>query len=220
MAFIRRKKVKGKVYLQLVENYREGGKVRQRVIQHLGTEAAAGVSAPIPPPPDATIPPAIAPLPLPTAPLFPVGTDIWFQGVRGPEKGAIAGWDGKWLTIRLKQRGLISETRIKPDRVMGRQFAIGDWVCFTCELGGMEGPHYGTVIESDTQSSACAWPRWGRRAVIEVVRIPHEVPGMVSIRYQWLTHNCVTQLPVSKVWYPGGSPPHWQGMGRKKVEFS
>jgi hypothetical protein len=36
MAFIRKKKVAGKEYAQVVENYREGGKVKQRVLLHLG----------------------------------------------------------------------------------------------------------------------------------------------------------------------------------------
>ncbi len=36
MAFIRTKRVNGKGYAQVVENYREGGKVRQRVLLHLG----------------------------------------------------------------------------------------------------------------------------------------------------------------------------------------
>lgn len=36
MAFIRIKMVKGKPYSYLVENYREGGKVRQRVLKYLG----------------------------------------------------------------------------------------------------------------------------------------------------------------------------------------
>lgn len=36
MAFIRIKMVKGRPYSYLVENYREGGKVRQRVLKYLG----------------------------------------------------------------------------------------------------------------------------------------------------------------------------------------
>ncbi len=36
MAYIRRKQVKGNTYYQLVESYRDGGKVRQRLIMHLG----------------------------------------------------------------------------------------------------------------------------------------------------------------------------------------
>jgi len=38
MAFIRTKTVKGKRYRYLVENYREKGKVRQRIIEYLGLE--------------------------------------------------------------------------------------------------------------------------------------------------------------------------------------
>jgi hypothetical protein len=43
VAFIRNKRVNGKEYAQVVENYREGGKVRQRTLLHLGpyTPAAA-----------------------------------------------------------------------------------------------------------------------------------------------------------------------------------
>jgi hypothetical protein len=41
MAFVRKKKVNGKEYAQLVENFREGGKVRQRVLLHLGTYSPA-----------------------------------------------------------------------------------------------------------------------------------------------------------------------------------
>ena len=37
MAFVRRKKSGGKHYFQLVRNYREGGKHRQKVLCHLGT---------------------------------------------------------------------------------------------------------------------------------------------------------------------------------------
>jgi len=36
MTFIRTKKVKGHTYYYLVESYREGGKVKQRVIRYLG----------------------------------------------------------------------------------------------------------------------------------------------------------------------------------------
>jgi hypothetical protein len=36
VAFVRTKRVGGGEYFQLVENYREGGKVRQRVLAHLG----------------------------------------------------------------------------------------------------------------------------------------------------------------------------------------
>jgi hypothetical protein len=41
MAFIRKKTVNGKEYAQVVENYREEGKVRQRVLLHLGTYTPA-----------------------------------------------------------------------------------------------------------------------------------------------------------------------------------
>lgn len=41
MAFIRKKTVHGKEYAQLVESYREGDKVRQRVLLHLGTYSPA-----------------------------------------------------------------------------------------------------------------------------------------------------------------------------------
>lgn len=36
MAFVRKKRVNGREYYQLVENYREDGKVRQRMLVHLG----------------------------------------------------------------------------------------------------------------------------------------------------------------------------------------
>jgi hypothetical protein len=42
VAFIRTKRVNGKEYAQVVENYREGGKVRQRVLLHLGSYTPAG----------------------------------------------------------------------------------------------------------------------------------------------------------------------------------
>jgi hypothetical protein len=47
MAYVRRKQVKGNTYYQLVESYRDGGKVRQRLVAHLGAfptleEAIAG----------------------------------------------------------------------------------------------------------------------------------------------------------------------------------
>jgi hypothetical protein len=38
MAFIRRIKKNKSIYLAEVENYRDGGKVRQRVIRYIGTE--------------------------------------------------------------------------------------------------------------------------------------------------------------------------------------
>lgn len=41
MAFIRRKKVRGRVYFQLVENFKEKGKRKQKVIKHLGDEYSA-----------------------------------------------------------------------------------------------------------------------------------------------------------------------------------
>ncbi len=36
MAYVRRKQVKGRTYYQFVESYRDNGRVRQRVIAHLG----------------------------------------------------------------------------------------------------------------------------------------------------------------------------------------
>lgn len=36
MSFIRTKRIKGVLYYYLVENYRENGKVRQRVLAYLG----------------------------------------------------------------------------------------------------------------------------------------------------------------------------------------
>jgi hypothetical protein len=36
MAFVRKKRVKGYEYYQVVENYRGDGKVRQRMLEHLG----------------------------------------------------------------------------------------------------------------------------------------------------------------------------------------
>ncbi len=36
MAYVRKKKTKGREYCQLVEGYREDGKVKQRVLAHLG----------------------------------------------------------------------------------------------------------------------------------------------------------------------------------------
>ena len=46
MAFVRKKKVRGKHYLQIVESYRVDGKVRQRMLLHVGDypciEAAVG----------------------------------------------------------------------------------------------------------------------------------------------------------------------------------
>lgn len=41
MAFIRTKTVNGKEYAQVVESYREDGKVRQRMLLHLGTYSPA-----------------------------------------------------------------------------------------------------------------------------------------------------------------------------------
>jgi len=37
MAFIRKKKVKGKNYYYIVESYKERGKVKQRVLGYIGT---------------------------------------------------------------------------------------------------------------------------------------------------------------------------------------
>lgn len=37
MAFIRRKKVKGKTYYYIVESYKEKGRVKQRVLRYIGT---------------------------------------------------------------------------------------------------------------------------------------------------------------------------------------
>lgn len=39
--FIRKKKIKGKTYYYLVESYREGGKIKQRVIKYLGADRPA-----------------------------------------------------------------------------------------------------------------------------------------------------------------------------------
>lgn len=45
MAYIRRNKVKGRYYLELVESYRGGGKVKQRVLKYLGPESSSGRSS-------------------------------------------------------------------------------------------------------------------------------------------------------------------------------
>ncbi|MEK6829682.1 MAG: hypothetical protein AABY15_06180 [Nanoarchaeota archaeon] len=37
MAFIRKKKVKGKTYYYIVESYKEKGNVKQRILLYLGT---------------------------------------------------------------------------------------------------------------------------------------------------------------------------------------
>lgn len=37
MAFIRRKKVKGKTYYYIVESYKDKGRVKQRVLHYIGT---------------------------------------------------------------------------------------------------------------------------------------------------------------------------------------
>jgi hypothetical protein len=44
MAFIRAKSVDGREYYQLVENYREDGRHRQRVLAHLGTSPDVGAA--------------------------------------------------------------------------------------------------------------------------------------------------------------------------------
>lgn len=38
MSFVRAKKFNGRTYFYLVKNYREGKKVRQKVLRYLGTE--------------------------------------------------------------------------------------------------------------------------------------------------------------------------------------
>ena len=40
MAFIRRKKVKGKTYYYIVESYKNKGRVKQRVLLYIGTADA------------------------------------------------------------------------------------------------------------------------------------------------------------------------------------
>lgn len=42
MAFIRAKVSRGKTYYYLVENHREGKKVRQKVLKYLGTKPPEG----------------------------------------------------------------------------------------------------------------------------------------------------------------------------------
>jgi len=42
LAFVRRKKMDGKHYYQLVRNYREGGRHRQKVLCHLGVHQSVG----------------------------------------------------------------------------------------------------------------------------------------------------------------------------------
>jgi pheromone shutdown protein TraB len=44
MAFVRRKKMDGNYYYQLVRNYREGGKHRQEVLCHLGVHNTVGAA--------------------------------------------------------------------------------------------------------------------------------------------------------------------------------
>ena len=41
--FIRSKKIKDKVYYYLVENYRDKGKVKQRILKYLGTTKPVGL---------------------------------------------------------------------------------------------------------------------------------------------------------------------------------
>lgn len=42
MAFVRKKKQGSRVYYYLVESYREGGQVKQRVLRYLGTHPPMG----------------------------------------------------------------------------------------------------------------------------------------------------------------------------------
>lgn len=199
MAFIRRKKVKGRVYLQLVEAYRENGKVKQRVLQHLGVEGRESA--------EPTASPSFS---LPSPAPYPVDTPVWVLNCQDkPERAIVLGWDGEFLRLKVGH-GLISETLVKPRRVMGRQYQPGDWVQFWIELGGAEGWHYGTVIEGETTSEACPLPRKPGR---ELVYIPYQAAGTCTIRYKWLTFDCVMQMPVSRVRPASSSPPpHWQGM--------
>ena len=41
MAYIKRKKIKGRIYYYLAESYREGSKVKTRTLKYLGTELPA-----------------------------------------------------------------------------------------------------------------------------------------------------------------------------------
>jgi hypothetical protein len=49
MAYIKKKKIKGRIYYYLAESYREGGKVKTRTLRYLGTEppdeVVAGLSS-------------------------------------------------------------------------------------------------------------------------------------------------------------------------------
>ncbi len=45
MAYIKRKKIKGRTYYYMAESYREAGKVKTRTLKYLGTEPPAGATA-------------------------------------------------------------------------------------------------------------------------------------------------------------------------------
>ncbi len=49
MAYIKRKKIKGRIYLYLAESYREAGKVKTRTLEYLGPENGANANPGKPP---------------------------------------------------------------------------------------------------------------------------------------------------------------------------
>lgn len=44
MSFVREKEINGNIYLYLVKNTREGGKVRQKVLKYLGPKTKTDLS--------------------------------------------------------------------------------------------------------------------------------------------------------------------------------
>lgn len=184
-----------------MESYRENGKVKQRIIQHLGPADALAVATDTAPAPAPTPP---AP---PADPAWPVGARVWFKYIDAPYRATITEWDGKYYSLDFDDPNfkgdICRQGRVLPDRIIGRVFKVGDRVKFIdCQGGEM----YGTVIQGTTQSEACPWPK-RRRASRELVEIPYEVPATVTVKYNWLTQTLVTTMPVSRVWYPLTSPP-------------
>lgn len=198
--------VKGREYHQLVESYRQDGKVKQRVIRHIGKAELAELGTTAAP---ATTPPAaLAPVDPIAPPFYSAGLRVWFKYCADiPYRATIAQWDGKYYMLNFDDPNLPGDIcrqgRVLPDRILGRVFEVGDWVKFIdCQGGEM----FGTVIEGTTQSEACPWPR-RLRGSREIVEIPHQPPATVTVKYQWLTETIITTMPVGRVWYPASTPP-------------
>lgn len=232
MSYIRRKKVKGKVYLYEVEGKRdkETGKVKQRVIRYIGpapSRPELGTTNE-----DAGDTPTAAPSSIPRRPL------TWRDGVMigHPVYGHLGDWevngfyaanrsggpgdscqpdDPALAWIECYSRSLGETRKFKREQVTPRRYESGDRVLFPLFFNGKQQQVSGEVAAPPTQGIACMLERGPGNTVL------FSLPGCVGIRYQLNGRTALIQLPLAEVSIDTGEPAgHGKEPNKTQLKFA